>query len=148
MSSRLHSCRLTILILLFVDRQRGAIAERNGSVPLESLEYEKMTVAQLKEILKKQGKTVSGKKAELIKRLSVPGSCVNDRVCDSKENSKPNNEGVKKNSADRNGGRKQPLGDSTFANINRIAKTNHSKENHHCLHLTAKHKSGKDCVLM
>ena len=32
-------------------------------------DYQKMTVAQLKELLKEAGKPVSGKKAELIERL-------------------------------------------------------------------------------
>ena len=34
------------------------------------VDYESMTVAQLKELLKKDGKPVSGKKADLISRLS------------------------------------------------------------------------------
>ena len=33
-------------------------------------DYEKMTVAELKEILKEKGLPVSGKKADLIERLS------------------------------------------------------------------------------
>ena len=43
--------------------------EQEGESPAD-VDYESMTVAQLKELLKKDGKPVSGKKADLISRLS------------------------------------------------------------------------------
>jgi len=39
-------------------------------VKSDDADYESMTVAQLKELLKEAGKPVSGKKADLISRLS------------------------------------------------------------------------------
>ena len=48
-------------------------AEDDGSEESESIEsvdYSSMTVAELKEILKEKGLPVSGKKADLIERLS------------------------------------------------------------------------------
>jgi small subunit ribosomal protein S3Ae len=44
--------------------------EDQDSVKSDYADYESMTVAQLKELLKKAGKPVSGKKADLISRLS------------------------------------------------------------------------------
>ena len=40
--------------------------------PNENFDYEKMTVVQLKALLKEKGRTVSGKKAELVERLKNP----------------------------------------------------------------------------
>ena len=47
----------------------GAVEEDDVEDPSEEVDYESMTVAQLKELLKEAGKPVSGKKAELIERL-------------------------------------------------------------------------------
>jgi len=44
--------------------------ENQDSVKSDDADYESMTVAQLKELLKEAGKPVSGKKADLISRLS------------------------------------------------------------------------------
>ena len=44
--------------------------EDQDSVKSDDADYESMTVAQLKELLKDAGKPVSGKKADLISRLS------------------------------------------------------------------------------
>jgi hypothetical protein len=44
--------------------------EDQDSVTSDDADYESMTVAQLKELLKEAGKPVSGKKADLISRLS------------------------------------------------------------------------------
>ena len=43
-------------------------------------EYESMTVAQLKELLKEQGLPVSGKKADLIERLMESSSVEEEAV--------------------------------------------------------------------
>ena len=54
------------------DEDHEAESEDEGQT-VESpadVDYESMTVAQLKELLKKDGKPVSGKKADLISRLS------------------------------------------------------------------------------
>ena len=46
-----------------------AVEEDDVEDSSEGVDYESMTVAQLKELLKEAGKPVSGKKAELIERL-------------------------------------------------------------------------------
>ena len=51
------------------DSIAGAVEEDDVEDPSEEVDYESMTVAQLKELLKEAGKPVSGKKAELIERL-------------------------------------------------------------------------------
>ena len=45
------------------------VEEEKSGESAGDVDYESMTVAQLKELLKQSGKPVSGKKAELIKRL-------------------------------------------------------------------------------
>ena len=47
-----------------------AVEEDDVEDSSEGVDYESMTVAQLKELLKEAGKPVSGKKAELIERLT------------------------------------------------------------------------------
>ncbi|MFL2532857.1 MAG: SAP domain-containing protein [Candidatus Thalassarchaeum sp.] len=51
------------------DSIAGAVEEDDVEDSSEEVDYESMTVAQLKELLKEAGKPVSGKKAELIERL-------------------------------------------------------------------------------
>ena len=46
-----------------------AVEEEDVEDAAEGVDYESMTLAQLKELLKEAGKPVSGKKAELIERL-------------------------------------------------------------------------------
>ena len=48
----------------------AGIVDFEDSVEPEYADYESMTVTQLQELLRKQGKTVSGKKADLIARIS------------------------------------------------------------------------------
>jgi beta-lactam-binding protein with PASTA domain len=48
-------------------------------------EYESMTVAQLKELLKEQGLPVSGKKAELIERLMESSGADEEEVVEAAE---------------------------------------------------------------
>ena len=50
--------------------ERAEDDESQESESIESLDYSSMTVAELKEILKEKGLPVSGKKADLIERLS------------------------------------------------------------------------------
>ena len=45
------------------------VEEEESGESAAEVDYESMTVAQLKELLKQAGKPVSGKKAELIERL-------------------------------------------------------------------------------
>lgn len=61
------------------DPSEGAPPEEESEIPIEestpedplpSTDYDSMTVAQLKELLKEAGKPVSGKKADLISRLT------------------------------------------------------------------------------
>ncbi|MAS49779.1 MAG: hypothetical protein CMA35_02645, partial [Euryarchaeota archaeon] len=54
-------------------------------------EYESMTVAQLKELLKEQGLPVSGKKADLIERL-MESSSVEEQVVEASEEEAPEEE--------------------------------------------------------
>ena len=54
-------------------------------------EYESMTVAQLKELLKEQGLPVSGKKADLIERL-MESSSVEEEVVEASEEEAPEEE--------------------------------------------------------
>ena len=46
------------------------VAEEKIEEPINDIDYSSMTVPQLKELLKESGKTVSGKKADLIARLN------------------------------------------------------------------------------
>ena len=50
------------------DEKEGITSTQEESE--ESIEFESMTVAQLKELLKEAGKPVSGKKSDLIERLT------------------------------------------------------------------------------
>jgi riboflavin synthase len=46
------------------------VTEEKIEEPINDIDYSSMTVPQLKDLLKESGKTVSGKKADLIARLN------------------------------------------------------------------------------